>query len=456
MRIQSAPEINNPAFLAWLAGPGATAFPELLRTAQAQRSYHSWRKARYTAPDGISPEVWWSTLCLARQLTVIDPALTGVGGHPFLLSVTDEIRRLLHEIDRQSPLAVNLGGTNGRDDFSELRRTYLQHERIDEAISSSQMEGAATTRQVAQEMLLSERPPRDEGERMIANNYATIRSLDAWCREPLSEDLLARIHRTLTDGLLPESAQGRYRTTDDIVVRNRDDDVVHQPPPAAELPTRMAALIAFAKQDAEARDTFLHPVLKAILLHTLLAYEHPFRDGNGRTARALFYWSLLRDGYWIAPYVSISRMLRKERASYDEAYLDMETCHLDTTYCVLVNLRVFVRGLRDLYAFLEDKKAQTQRWRETLQGQFNARQLDLLNHTLRHPDYHYTFQEHQNWHAISPNTARADLEDLETRGFLKRHKLGRLRYYTVTDLFKTLVSHLLHEDRDAPLKRPAD
>ena len=443
MRIQSAPEINNPAFLAWLAGPGATAFPELLSTAQAQRSYHSWRKARYTAPDGISPEVWWSTLCLARQLTVIDPALTGVGGHPFLLSVTDEIRRLLHEIDRQSPLAVNLGGTNGRDDFSELRRTYLQHERIDEAISSSQMEGAATTRQVAQEMLLSERPPRDEGERMIANNYATIRSLDAWCREPLSEDLLARIHRTLTDGLLPESAQGRYRTTDDIVVRNRYDEVAHQPPPASELPARMAALIAFANQDAEARDTFLHPVLKAILLHTFLAYEHPFQDGNGRTARALFYWSLLRDGYWIAPYVSISRMLRKERAAYDEAYLDMETCHLDTTYCVLVNLRVFVRGLRDLYAFLEDKKAQTQRWRETLQGQFNARQLDLLNHTLRHPDYHYTFQEHQNWHAISPNTARADLEDLESRGFLKRHKLGRLRYYTVTDLFKTLVDYLL-------------
>lgn len=446
MRIQPAPKINNLTFQAWLTGSGASDFPDLLRIAQSQRSYQPWRKARYTAPDGISPEVWWSVLCLARQLTVIDPALTGVGGNPFLLSVTDEIRRLLHEIDRKAPIAVTLGGTNGRDDLSNLRRTYLQGEQIAEAISSSQMEGAATTRNVAQEMLLSERPPRDEGERMIANNYATVRRLDAWCREPLSVDLLSRIHRTLTDGLLPETTQGRYRTTDDIVVRNRDDDVVHQPPPAAELPVRMAALIAFANQDAEARTTFLHPVLKAILLHTLLAYEHPFQDGNGRTARALFYWSLLRDGYWIAPYVSISRMLSKERAAYDEAYLDMETCHLDTTYCVLVNLRVFVRGLRKLYAFLEDKKAQTQRWRETLQDQFNARQLDLLDHTLRHPNYQYVAVEHQRWHAISPNTARADLDGLEARGFLKRHQVGRLRYYTVTDLFKTLVAHLLHED----------
>ena len=446
MRIQPAPKINNLIFQAWLTGSGASDFPDLLRIAQSQRSYQPWRKARYTAPDGISPEVWWSVLCLARQLTVIDPALTGVGGNPFLLSVTDEIRRLLHEIDRKAPIAVTLGGTNGRDDLSNLRRTYLQGEQIAEAISSSQMEGAATTRNVAQEMLLSERPPRDEGERMIANNYATVRRLDAWCREPLSVDLLSRIHRTLTDGLLPETTQGRYRTTDDIVVRDRYNKIVHQPPPAAELPVRMAALIAFANQDAEARTTFLHPVLKAILLHTLLAYEHPFQDGNGRTARALFYWSLLRDGYWIAPYVSISRMLSKERAAYDEAYLDMETCHLDTTYCVLVNLRVFVRGLRKLYAFLEDKKAQTQRWRETLQDQFNARQLDLLDHTLRHPNYQYVAVEHQRWHAISPNTARADLDGLEARGFLKRHQVGRLRYYTVTDLFKTLVAHLLHED----------
>lgn len=446
MRIQPAPKINNLTFQAWLTGSGASDFPDLLRIAQSQRSYQPWRKARYTAPDGISPEVWWSVLCLARQLTVIDPALTGVGGNLFLLSVTDEIRRLLHEIDRKAPIAVTLGGTNGRDDLSNLRRTYLQGEQIAEAISSSQMEGAATTRNVAQEMLLSERPPRDEGERMIANNYATVRRLDAWCREPLSVDLLSRIHRTLTDGLLPETTQGRYRTTDDIVVRDRYNKIVHQPPPAAELPVRMAALIAFANQDAEARTTFLHPVLKAILLHTLLAYEHPFQDGNGRTARALFYWSLLRDGYWIAPYVSISRMLSKERAAYDEAYLDMETCHLDTTYCVLVNLRVFVRGLRKLYAFLEDKKAQTQRWRETLQDQFNARQLDLLDHTLRHPNYQYVAVEHQRWHAISPNTARADLDGLEARGFLKRHQVGRLRYYTVTDLFKTLVAHLLHED----------
>jgi hypothetical protein len=42
---------------------------------------------------------------------------------------------------------------------------------------------------------------------------------------------------------------------------------------------------------------FIHPVMRAITLHFWLAYDHPFCDGNGRTARALFYWSMLKQGY---------------------------------------------------------------------------------------------------------------------------------------------------------------
>ena len=439
MRAAIAPELNNAAFLAWLAGPGAATLPGLLRTAKAQRAYLPWRKARYSAPEGLPAEVWWPILCLARDLRVVDPALVGAGGQPFLLSTTDEIRRLLHEIDRNAPAAIRMDGVRGRDDASELRRTYLQREQMLEAISSSQMEGAATTRQAAQEMLLANRQPQTDGERMIANNYATIRALEGWSKEPLAEGLLFRIHRTLTEGLLPEDAQGRYRTTDDVLVRDRDGEVIHQPPPAATLPARMAALMAFANQGEATRETFLHPVLKAILLHTLLAYEHPFRDGNGRTARALFYWSLLRDGYWVAPYVSISRMLRQERKAYDEAYVDMECCHLDATYCVLANLRVFARGLRDLNAYVEGQARQTDAWRKALQGQFNARQLDLLGHTLRHPNYQYTAAEHQRWHDVSANTARADLDGLEARGFLRRRQIGRVRFYTATGLFKALA-----------------
>ena len=285
MRIIAAPEIANETFSRWLAGPGAAAFPEVLRLAQAERDYLPWRKVRYTAPQGLPPEVWWSALCLARNRAVIDTRLVGVNGRPFLLAFPPELRRLLHEIDRNAPAAVQMEGAPARKDTPALQRTYLQRGQILEAIASSQMEGAATTRRVAQNMLLEARAPQTEGERMIANNYATIRALDAWSKEPLTEDLLFRIHRTLTEGLLPEAERGCYRTTDDIQVRTPADEIAHLPPPAATLPARLDALFAFANRQSDAGGNFLHPVVKAVLLHTLLAYEHPFCDGNGRTGR---------------------------------------------------------------------------------------------------------------------------------------------------------------------------
>jgi len=57
----------------------------------------------------------------------------------------------------------------------------------------------------------------------------------------------------------------------------------------------MEAMCAFVN----GRDTepFIHPAIRAMILHFWLAYDHPFVDGNGRTARALFYWAMLRPGH---------------------------------------------------------------------------------------------------------------------------------------------------------------
>jgi Fic family protein len=41
----------------------------------------------------------------------------------------------------------------------------------------------------------------------------------------------------------------------------------------------------------------VHPVLQAAELHYNLVAIHPFTDGNGRTARLLMNYHLLRNGY---------------------------------------------------------------------------------------------------------------------------------------------------------------
>lgn len=176
------------------------------------------------------------------------------------------------------------------------------------------------------------------------------------------------------------------------------------------------------------------------MLHTLFAYEHPFCDGNGRTARALFYWKLLSEGYANARFISLSKELQTRRKEYDQAYIDMETCHFDLTYCILANLRAFADGCRHFNAYLERAIAENSRHREALSNTLNSRQLDLLDHSLRHPDYRYIIVEDQHWHAISPNTARGDLVDLEAKGFLKGNKTGRTLSFIATPLFLAILS----------------
>ena len=65
---------------------------------------------------------------------------------------------------------------------------------------------------------------------------------------------------------------------------------------------------------------FLHPVIRSILLHFWVAYDHPFVDGNGRNARALFYWSMLRHGFWLAEFFSISHEILKAPRKYYRAF----------------------------------------------------------------------------------------------------------------------------------------
>ena len=77
----------------------------------------------------------------------------------------------------------------------------------------------------------------------------------------------------------------------------------------------MRLLCDFANEDEDG-EPFIHPVVRAILLHFWLAYDHPFEDGNGRTARILFFWLMQQRGYWLIEYLPISPIIRKAPAKY--------------------------------------------------------------------------------------------------------------------------------------------
>lgn len=297
---------------------------------------------------------------------------------------------------------------------------------MEEAITSSQLEGASTTRRVAADMLRKGRSPRTHGERMILNNYRAVEHVRDLVNEPLSPVLILDLHRiAVGDSLAPRDV-GRLRFPDeDIVVSDAGDGtILHQPPPAATLPERITALCAFA--NGKTPDFFVHPIVRAILVHFWLAYDHPFVDGNGRLARLLYYWSVLRSGYGLLQYASISSVLRGAPARYNRSLLFVESDANDATYFVFHQLEVIDRAQKKLAAHVRRKAEELLATEKTLAvGDLNHRQIALLAHAVRHPEATYTIAGHQRSHRVVYQTARTDLLELAQRGFLKKTRRGR-------------------------------
>jgi Fic family protein len=386
-------------------------------------AYLPWDEhRRRPPPEGLDARGSWLIKQLKRRSAQRVLPWVDRDGVPLRYALTDAVLARCQRVEREAAGRISSDSSVG-----EHRDRYLIASLMEEAISSSQLEGAATTRQVAKEMLRAGRAPRTVDERMIANNYATMRQLASDRERPLTPASVLAIHRSLTRGTLADPAyEGALRTTDDVRVVDDDGVVLHQPPAAAELPARLEALCAFANGDAPTQG-FLPPVVRAIAVHYMLAYDHPFVDGNGRTARALFYGVMLREGYGLLEFVSISRLLRKATAAYARSFLYVETDEQDLTYFVLAQLDVLCRALDELRSWLDRKAREQRRASELIRGVpgLNHRQLALLEHATRHDGFVYTIEGHRHSHGVVYQTARSDLLDLAARGLLEQHRRGR-------------------------------
>ncbi len=403
--------------------------------------YQHWDELRHrNPPKDLTHEEWWAGIKLARQSQRQLLPFLDTHDRPMHFTQPDPVQRALHNIDRQA--AGNVAASSPMVSEGERER-YLVSSLIEEAITSSQLEGASTTQEVAKDMLRSGRKPRDRSERMILNNYQVMQMVRELRDEPLTPDLLLQMHRIVTDGTLETpGAAGRVRRPDERVrvMDAQHSTVLHEPPDARGLADRIERLCRFANQGEEPQP-FIHPVIRAILLHFALGYDHPFVDGNGRTARALFYWSMARSGYWLMEYVSISRLLKETPAKYARAYLHAETDDNDTTYFLIHQLGVIEQAIKALHDYLGRKsreQASTEallRHAPRLSDQLNHRQVALLSHALRHTGHGYTVASHQRSHQVTPQTARTDLLSLVDLELLEKAKRGRaFVFYAPGDL----------------------
>lgn len=422
------------------------------RTPTVGGAYLHWDQLRHRVPpEGLSSEQWWLSIELARAGMFQALPLLDKSGQPFKIGIPESILIHLHHIDKDAAgriqSAVEVATPANRD-------RYLFQSTVEEAITSSQLEGAATTRRVAEDMLREGRKPRDHSERMIFNNFHAMELIRGFKHEPVSPARILKLHRILTEGTLDNPADaGRLRVSDDVhVADNRDGSIIHQPPGYKELETRLERLCAFANAEEGSRP-FVHPVLRAILLHFMIGYDHPFVDGNGRTARALFYWAIARSGYWLMEFVSISHYLREAPGQYVRAYLHTETDGNDTTYFLIHQLEVIRKAIAGLHDYLARKASEQESTEQLLAGsgklrnRFNHRQLALLTHALKHPGGAYKIEGHQRSHAVVYQTARADLLGLSELGLLEKQKVGKSFLFQVPGNLRETIAKLADVNR---------
>jgi len=392
--------------------------------------YVHWDRLRHFEEKAVlSHEEWWAAIQLARKAIRHRLPLRDVAGAPFQYAVPEPLHRALAEIDRDLagsapvPAAIADPSTRGR---------FLMTARVEEAVASARLEGATLVRDAAVDLLRSGRAPTTPDERAIRNLFDAMRHVRAGAASPLTPERIREIHGIVTagaPGLSPDEI-GRFRTRDDVRLVAPDGEVLHTPPPARELETRIARLCEFAN-DLDGADGWIHPVARAALVHFFLGYIHPFCDGSGPVARALFYDTMLRAGYPLVEYVSLSSVLAKAPAEYGRAYLCTETDENDTTYFVLHQVDALARAIEAMRRSVDEKTKARQRTHALLGGEktFNSRQLALLGHAMKHPGARYTAIAHAACHMVPDETGRADLEVLATRGLITSVATGNLAVY---------------------------
>ncbi|MBN2581700.1 MAG: Fic family protein [Planctomycetes bacterium] len=420
--------------------------PEVVAYVQKHNNaYTAWEKLkRLPAPAELTAEEAWACVKLSRTQRYRELPISDMSGRRFRYWLPDSALELLHRIDRDASGLLTSGQPNLPGTHESER--YLVASLMEEAISSSILEGAVTTRAEAKRMLKEGRRPRTEAEHMVANNYAVIRRIQSLQDKSLSAGMLNELHRIVTRNTLEPDVAGRFQRPGEKrvnVVSVRDGEVVHIPPPAEELPERMAEVVRFAN-DASSQP-FHHPVVRAIMLHFAIAYVHPYADGNGRTARAAFYWSMLRQGYWLTQYIAVSSVIRRAPVKYYVALKHSEIDEGDVTYFILYHLRVIDRAIAEFRDYLERKQAEMEATSRRLREYpgLNYRQRALIAHAVRHPDGYYTIDSHAGSHRVSYHTARSDLRHLVALGLLRKVHGRPIHFVPAPDLSNTIA----REDR---------
>jgi len=376
-----------------------------------QNEYFYWDKVKYKSKK-YNPQKLWTAIKLHRRLRA---KKIYFGKHNFSIVVTDFMHHALHKFD------MHIGGTLGSNiGIAETDKTkYIISSLIEESISSSQIEGAITTRKKAKEMIQLEKKPKNKSELMVMNNFKTMKYIVQNKDKDLTKENILYVHQLISKGTLNHTnEEGSFRKGDDVnVVDYIKGEVVHTPPQKKDLDQLIDELCLFFNTDTN--DFFIHPIIKGCIIHFMIGWIHPFTDGNGRTARALFYWYMLKKGYWLTEYLSISRIIKDTKVQYEKAYLYTECDENDLSYFITYHIKTMEKAYDALKEYINRKQKEVFQAAKFMKiPQINERTAQILKLLVEDAERILNIKEVENRFNVSSFTARSDIKTLVNLKFL--------------------------------------
>lgn len=402
-------------------------------------------------PEGLTREAWWCAVRSARATTARPTPFTMKDATPLTFNLPDVLLSLNEDITAQARGQVELPGEVATE---AARDRYLINSLYEEAITSSQMEGASTSRRDAKKMLREGRRPQTRSERMIRNNFLALEFVRGRLTDKLTPEFVCEVHRIVTEGTLDDPGDaGRFQREGEGRVRiygtENEEQLLHVPPSASELPERLERLCSFVNGEGEYATQYVPPLVRALIVHFMMGYDHYFVDGNGRMARVIAQWVMLREGFFLMDFVPVSRLLHRAPAQYARSFLEVEQDEGDLTYFLIWHARIILCGIRELHDYLAKKSKELDQVKHRLRATtLTNRQIGVIEEALRDPMMTVTAAAHANKYRVTPQTAHADLRGLEDEGYLRRVRRGRsFEWYPVPDLQRR-VDCVLEGDGD--------
>lgn len=373
------------------------------------------REILHRLPVTVSIGQFWPELEAARRGQSQTLPLKDQRGEPFWFVLNRSIEQQCNVIAALARRDVAFTGP----EFDALYEEAV----VDEAVYSSVIEGAFTSREQAMDFLRWNRTPRSKSEQMIKNNYDALTYVLEHLDEPIGEETILAIARIVTRSAAEVQVTG-YR--EGMVYVTGREGVVYTPPRAEVVPEMMRALVKFI------RESELHPLLKACIAHFYLVYVHPFGDGNGRTARALSYMMLLQVGYDFFRYVSVSGVVAEERGRYYRAMRSVEESDGDMTYFIDAYSAMLARTVQKMEDHLKYHVLAGQKLKALeAGGSLNERQLNGARWLLESANTGVTAEAWRKKYEVVTETARRDLLALCAAGVLAREKDGRKAVFRI-------------------------